>query len=549
MAATRLANGSVGSPPRLGSHALSWTDDLPVCQLSGVGFSTNQLYREDGFRQEEHEFEDRSFHFRLLDTESFLYGVFDGHDGSRVANFAAQRMPAELLLGQLNNNNTDEEIKEILYQAFIAVEKSFFESIDHIFAEKTTIQLQLPEGISHYEACKQYPDTMKQLDNLEKEISGGTTATVSLIYKNKLFVANVGDTRALLCITDQEGMLRVMQLSVDHSLVNEEECNRMALLGLDMEKLKQHRLIGSSDSTRCLGDYHVKGGYKDIDLLLDASREPVIADPYVHGGIPLDKSSSFLIIMSDGLYQALQDAIQCDRVNVEVARMVAAEFSIQGTLHGVAQAVVDKVVRMHHDAYMTGTPEIKSLCKKRGDITLLVRNFNYPLANAINSPNRTGPYNPLSPPTPARIPSHLPLTPSISIELSDHSSSQSPAGTPTPTKQRSPPRDIMLTTTSTLASTLPDSTLNTSNGGTSTESSTQSSGDTRFPSRFYQCAKLELDEDGKIEPYVDFSDFYKAIAELTEAQRETLNAETNPKSGYETITEESETSLTSGPEN
>lgn len=45
-------------------HALSWTDDLPVCQLSGVGFSTNQIYREDGFRQEEHEFEDRSFHFR-----------------------------------------------------------------------------------------------------------------------------------------------------------------------------------------------------------------------------------------------------------------------------------------------------------------------------------------------------------------------------------------------------------------------------------------------------------------------------------------------------
>jgi hypothetical protein len=34
---------------------------------------------------------------------------------------------------------------------------------------------------------------------------------------------------------------------------------------------------------------------------------------------------------------------------------------------------------------------------------------------------------------------------------------------------------------------------------------------------------------------VDFSDFYRAIAELTEAQRETLNAETNPKSGYETI--------------
>ena len=45
-------------------HTLSWTDDLPVCHLSGVGFATNQIYREDGFRREEHEFEDRSIHFR-----------------------------------------------------------------------------------------------------------------------------------------------------------------------------------------------------------------------------------------------------------------------------------------------------------------------------------------------------------------------------------------------------------------------------------------------------------------------------------------------------
>jgi serine/threonine protein phosphatase PrpC len=42
--------------------------------------------------------------------------VFDGHNGSRVADFAAQRMPAELLLGQLQNKRTDEEIKEVLRQ-------------------------------------------------------------------------------------------------------------------------------------------------------------------------------------------------------------------------------------------------------------------------------------------------------------------------------------------------------------------------------------------------------------------------------------------------
>lgn len=50
------------------------------------------------------------------DEDCYLYGVFDGHDGSRAANFAAQRMPAELLLGQLLEKTTDEDIKDVLNQ-------------------------------------------------------------------------------------------------------------------------------------------------------------------------------------------------------------------------------------------------------------------------------------------------------------------------------------------------------------------------------------------------------------------------------------------------
>ena len=46
----------------------------------------------------------------------YLYGVFDGHDGSRVSDFSAQRMPAELLLGQLVACQTDSDVKDILRQ-------------------------------------------------------------------------------------------------------------------------------------------------------------------------------------------------------------------------------------------------------------------------------------------------------------------------------------------------------------------------------------------------------------------------------------------------
>lgn len=51
-----------------------------------------------------------------FDDGCFLYGVFDGHNGSKAAHFTAQRMPAELLLDQLKGKTMDEEIKEVVRQ-------------------------------------------------------------------------------------------------------------------------------------------------------------------------------------------------------------------------------------------------------------------------------------------------------------------------------------------------------------------------------------------------------------------------------------------------
>ena len=77
----------------------------------------------------------------------------------------------------------------------------------------------------------------------------------------------LGDTRALLVKTDSNGILKVSQLSNDHTIDMEGEQQRLASLGLDVEKLYQLRKMGTSDCTRCIGDFHTKGGYKDIDIL------------------------------------------------------------------------------------------------------------------------------------------------------------------------------------------------------------------------------------------------------------------------------------------
>jgi hypothetical protein len=47
---------------------------------------------------------------------------------------------------------------------------------------------------------------------------------------------------------------------------------------------------GSHLTTRCLGNFTVKGGYKDFDLFSAATVEPVIAEAEITGPIILDDS-------------------------------------------------------------------------------------------------------------------------------------------------------------------------------------------------------------------------------------------------------------------
>ncbi|MGH0123471.1 UNVERIFIED_CONTAM: hypothetical protein FKN15_022696 [Acipenser sinensis] len=122
----------------------SWTDDVPLCRLCGVGSSVNCVYGADGKGVAEHPYEDGYMRFQG-ENGCFLYGVFNGYDGSHVVNFMSQRLSAELLLGQLNASHSDADVRRVLLQAFDVVEKSFLESIDDALAERANLLSQLPE--------------------------------------------------------------------------------------------------------------------------------------------------------------------------------------------------------------------------------------------------------------------------------------------------------------------------------------------------------------------------------------------------------------------
>lgn len=44
-----------------------------------------------------------------------------------------------------------------------------------------------------------------------------------------------------------------------------------------------------NECTRCIGDYSVKGGYKENETLRCAKSEPVISSPDIFGPVPLSE--------------------------------------------------------------------------------------------------------------------------------------------------------------------------------------------------------------------------------------------------------------------
>lgn len=127
-------------------------------------------------------------------------------------------------------------------------------------------------------------------------IKGGTTALVALFMGNKGYIANAGDSRAVLC---QDG--RAIRCSVDHKADLPEEMRRIKELGGEVttEVTKNGkvmaRVCGQLGVARALGDFVL---------------EPYVSgEPQIHGPISLavDNKNYFLILACDGVWDILTD--------------------------------------------------------------------------------------------------------------------------------------------------------------------------------------------------------------------------------------------------
>jgi integrin-linked kinase-associated serine/threonine phosphatase 2C len=142
--------------------------------------------------------------------------------------------------------------------------------------------------------------------------SSGTCAISVFIQAGKVYVANLGDSRAVMFRETAKEKLAI-ELSYDHKPVRPDERERIERMGGKVYKLIHEgqpvgppRVWADEEGpgiamTRTLGD-------------LDSKKIGLISEPEVQS-LELDKNDKFIVIGSDGVWDVMNSAQVCGFVN------------------------------------------------------------------------------------------------------------------------------------------------------------------------------------------------------------------------------------------
>lgn len=142
----------------------------------------------------------------------------------------------------------------------------------------------------------------------QKKIYSGSTAAVALLVDGKILIANVGDSKALLCNKKTWSgklttSLSATILTKDHHPDRDDERARIQAAGGSVVNVYGvHRVSGILAMSRAIGDVYLK-------------RFGLIAEPEVTGWQPLDANDRFLVLSSDGIFESLTPQDVCDLIH------------------------------------------------------------------------------------------------------------------------------------------------------------------------------------------------------------------------------------------
>lgn len=153
----------------------------------------------------------------------------------------------------------------------------------------------------------------------------GTTALIALLEGSKLIVANVGDSRGVMC--DSRG--NAIPLSFDHKPQQMREKKRIKEAGGFVTFNGVWRVAGILATSRALGDYPLK------------DKKLVIADPDILTFDLKDHKPKFLILASDGLWDIFSNE---DAVNFIKERLNEPDYGAKSiTLQSYYKGSMDNI--------------------------------------------------------------------------------------------------------------------------------------------------------------------------------------------------------------
>ncbi|XP_073827457.1 uncharacterized protein isoform X3 [Musca autumnalis] len=158
----------------------------------------------------------------------------------------------------------------------------------------------------------------------------GTTALIAIIHGSRLIVANVGDSRGVMC--NARGV--AIPLSFDHKPQQVRERKRIHDAGGFIAFRGVWRVAGILATSRALGDYPLK----DKNL--------VIANPDILTFDLNDHKPSFLILASDGLWDTFTNEEACSYIKEHLhepdfgAKSLAMQSYNRGSVDNITVLVI-----------------------------------------------------------------------------------------------------------------------------------------------------------------------------------------------------------------
>ncbi|KAI4207626.1 MAG: hypothetical protein LQ346_000433 [Caloplaca aetnensis] len=209
----------------------------------------------------------KDFEAATPDKRLSFFGVYDGHGGDRVALFAGENIHKILAKQEAFKKG---DFEQALKDGFLATDRAILNNPKY-----------------------------------EEEVSG-CTASVGLISKTTIYVANAGDSRSVLGVKG-----RAKPLSFDHKPQNEGEKARICAAGGFVDF---GRVNGNLALSRAIGDFEFK---KSADLSPEQQIVTAFPDVIAHN---ISDDDEFLVIACDGIWDC-----QSSQAVVEFVRRGVAE--------------------------------------------------------------------------------------------------------------------------------------------------------------------------------------------------------------------------------